>query len=107
MQEKRRDIGILKTLGMTPVQVIAMVNTSAGFLGFIAVVVGIPLGFVLTKTLLTVLSQTYGFGKVHVALNPLHVGLLIPVTILVSVVGSIIPARRAARLSIVNVLRHE
>jgi putative ABC transport system permease protein len=107
MQEKTRDIGILKTLGMTPTQVLAMVNTSAGCLGLIAALVGIPLGFALTKSMLASLSQTYGFGSVHVALNVLYIGLLIPLAVLVSMAGSILPGRRAASLSIVSVLRRE
>jgi putative ABC transport system permease protein len=107
MQEKTRDIGILKTLGMTPGQVLAMTNTSAGFLGLIAALVGIPLGFALTKSLLASLSQTYGFGSVHVALNTIYIGGLIPLAVLVSVAGSILPGRRAARLPIVRVLRRE
>jgi putative ABC transport system permease protein len=107
MQEKTRDIGILKTLGMTPTQVLTMVNTSAGFLGFIAALLGIPLGFALTKALLASLSRTYGFGRVHVALNVVYIGLVIPLAVLMSVAGSIIPGRRAARLSIVSVLRRE
>jgi putative ABC transport system permease protein len=107
MQEKTRDIGILKTLGMTPPQVIAMVNTSAAFLGLIAALVGIPLGFALTRSLLAGLSQTYGFGSIHIALNVLYVGLLIPLSVIVSIAGSVIPGRRAARLPIVSVLRHE
>jgi putative ABC transport system permease protein len=107
MQEKTRDIGILKTLGMTPAQVMAMVNTSAGLLGLIAALMGIPLGFALTKRLLGTLSETYGFGEVHVALNLFYVGLLIPLMVLVSMAGSMLPGRRAAKLSIVRVLRNE
>jgi putative ABC transport system permease protein len=107
MQEKTRDVGILKTLGMTPQQVAAMGNTSAAFLGFIAGTLGIPLGFALTRSLLAGLSQTYGFGKAHVTLRVAYAGLLIPLMVLVSVTGSAIPVRRAARLSIVSVLRRE
>lgn len=107
MEEKTRDIGILKTLGMTPNQIMAMVNTSAGLLGLIAALLGIPLGFALTRRLLGTLSETYGFGEVHVALNLLYVGLLVPLMIVVSMAGSVFPGRRAARLSIVKVLRDE
>jgi putative ABC transport system permease protein len=106
-QEKIRDIGILKTLGMTPRQVAAMGNTSAALLGLIAAVAGVPLGFVLTRTLLASLSQTYGFGTVHVSLSVGYVGLLIPLMVAISVAGSALPVRRAARLSIVRVLRQE
>lgn len=107
VQEKIRVVGVLKTLGMTPAQVVAMVNTTAGLLGFIATVAGIPLGLALTQGLLTVLSRDYGFGRVQIALNPLYVALLVPTMIFVSMVGSIIPGRRAARVSIVQVLRNE
>lgn len=107
MQEKVRLIGILKTLGMTPAQVVAMVNVAAGFLGLVAAGFGIPLGFALTGSLLANLSRTYGFGEVNVALNLPYVLLLIPLMVVVSMAGSVIPGRRAARLSIVRVLRDE
>jgi putative ABC transport system permease protein len=107
MQEKVRMIGVLKTVGMTPAQVVAMINSTAGVLGLLATVVGIPLGFLLTRSLMGVLSRSYGFGEVNVALNLLYVLLLIPLMVAVSMVGSLIPGRRAARLSIVKVLRDE
>ncbi|MEE8389806.1 MAG: FtsX-like permease family protein, partial [Anaerolineae bacterium] len=107
MQEKLRTVGVLKTLGMTPAQVVAMVNTTAGLLGLLATGAGIPLGLALTKGMLATLSKVYGFGQVNVVLNSLHVLLLIPLMILVSIAGSLIPGRRAAKLSIVQVLRNE
>ncbi len=107
VQEKIRVVGVLKTLGMTPAQVVAMVNTTAGVLGLVAAVVGVPLGLALTQGILTVLSRDYGFGRVQVTLNPLYVSLLVPTMIFVSMIGSIIPGRRAARVSIVQVLRNE
>jgi len=107
MQEKLRAVGVLKTLGMTPVQVVAMVNTTAGFLGLLATGAGIPVGLAFTREILATLSRTYGFGEVNVALDFLYVLLLIPLMVVVSMAGSVIPGRRAARLSIVQVLRHE
>ena len=56
-QEKLRVIGILKTVGMTPAQVVRMFNITAGSLGTLAVLIGIPLGLVVTQNLLTVLVQ--------------------------------------------------
>lgn len=105
MQEKTRDIGILKTVGMTPGQVITMVNTSAACLGLVAAVIGVPVGYALTKGILASLSETYGFGRVHVELSIVRVVLLVPLAVAASVAGSILPGMRAARLSIVSVLR--
>ncbi len=107
VQEKLRVIGILKTVGFTPAQVIAMVNTTAGFLGFLASIVGLPLGWIFTRILLTVLSKTYGFGAVEVQFRPLY-GIVLPVLmVVVSVSGSYLPGRRAANVAIVQVLRGE
>jgi putative ABC transport system permease protein len=107
MQEKVRMVGVLKTVGMTPAQVVAMVNTTAGFLGLLATGLGIPLGLAFTRGLLTMLSKSYGFGEVNATLSLLYILLLIPLMVLVSMVGSLIPGRKAAKLSIVHVLRNE
>jgi putative ABC transport system permease protein len=107
VQEKLRVMGILKTLGMTPGQVVAMVNTTAGFLGLGAVILGIPLGLAFTKGMLTLLSTNFGVGEVDISLNLLYVILLIPVMVMVSMAGSFIPGLRAATLTIVDVLRRE
>jgi putative ABC transport system permease protein len=106
-QEKLRVVGILKTVGMVPAQVVAMINTAAGILGLLAVLVGIPAGLALTGGMLTALSNVYGFGQVSLAFNAWAVTLLAPLIVLVSLLGSSIPARWAARLSIVRVLREE
>ncbi len=106
-QEKLRVVGILKTIGMVPGQVVAMINTAAGMLGLLAVLIGIPVGLALTGGLLTALSNVYGFGQVSLAFNVWVVLLLIPLIVIVSLVGSYIPARWAARLPIVRVLRDE
>lgn len=107
MQEKLKMIGVLKTLGMTPAQVVTMVNTTAGFLGFLATCIGIPLGLEFTRLLLNVLTQSYGFDTVSLSFGLVYVVLLLPGMVLVSVLGSLLPARWAAKTSIVQVLRNE
>jgi putative ABC transport system permease protein len=107
VQEKLRVVGVLKTLGMTPTQVLAMVNTAAGILGFLAVALGIPFGLIFTKGVLTMLSNSFGFGEIGVTLNVLYLVLLIPLMVGISMAGSFIPGRQAAAAPIVNVLRRE
>ncbi|MGD8403048.1 MAG: ABC transporter permease [Anaerolineales bacterium] len=106
-QEKLRVVGVLKTIGMVPAQVVTMINTAAGALGLLAVLIGIPLGLALTGGMLTALSNVYGFGQVSLSFNLGIVLLLIPLVMIVSLAGSYLPARWAARLSIVRVLREE
>jgi putative ABC transport system permease protein len=107
MQEKLRMVGVLKAVGMTPVQVLAMANTAAGFLGFLAALAGIPLGLVFTQELMSALSSGYGFGEVNVTLGAFYIVSLVPLIVVVSMIGSTIPGRWAAGLSVVSVLRAE
>ncbi|HEY89295.1 MAG TPA: FtsX-like permease family protein [Thermoflexia bacterium] len=107
VQEKLKTFGVLKTLGMTPAQVIALVGTTAGALGLLATIAGVPLGYWLTRLLFTTLARSYGFGQVSVVLNSQHIALIFPLMVAVSIAGSLFPGRRAARLSIVKVLRYE
>jgi putative ABC transport system permease protein len=107
MQERLKMIGILKTLGVTPDQVSMMVNTTAGFLGMLAVIVGIPSGLIFTKGVLTLLSRINGVGSVAISVNLFYILLLMPLMVGVSMIGSFIPSRQAAKVSIVRVLRHQ
>ncbi|MFD1935504.1 FtsX-like permease family protein [Nonomuraea mangrovi] len=43
-RERRRDLGMLKSIGMTPWQVTAMTTTSMALLGAASGLLGIPLG---------------------------------------------------------------
>lgn len=106
-QEKMRTIGILKTVGMTPTQVIVMFNATAASLGTLAVFIGIPLGLFVTRDLLSIMSDSFGFGKISVSLDLTQAVILIPFIVIVSIFGSYLPARWAANLFIVQVLRKD
>lgn len=99
-QEKLRVVGILKTVGMVPAQVVAMINTAAGVLGLLAVLIGIPVGLALTGSLLTMLSNVYGFGQVSLSFDVWVVLLLIPLSFLSAWWGVIFPhvGRHGCRL---------
>jgi ABC-type lipoprotein release transport system permease subunit len=56
---------------------------------------------------LAMLSKSYGFGAVEVPLNVFYALALPLLMIGVSIAGSYLPGKRAARVSIVNVLRGE
>jgi ABC-type antimicrobial peptide transport system permease subunit len=107
MRERMSEVGTLKTLGMTPSQVVTMVLTSSGLLGVLAAVMGVPLGVVLLQAALNVLGKSYGFGSFE--LRPDWVALSLPALIVVAVglLGSVLPARWAAQLDVIKVLQYE
>lgn len=105
-REKLRMVGVLKTVGMTPLQVVAMVNVSAGLLGCMALLVGVPLGLAFTRAVLVYTARSYGFGEVQVVFEPVVLLALVPAILALSVAGAAIPSLQAAHTSIVKVLRY-
>lgn len=107
MQEKVRTIGVLKTLGMTPAQVMGMAITSAGLLGLLGAIVGAPIGLLFTQTALNFMAQSYGMSEVVISPDFFSMLVLIPSVAVVSMLGSFIPVRWAAHMPIVRVFRVE
>jgi putative ABC transport system permease protein len=108
VRERQRDVGIMKSIGMTPVQVVsAFVMGSVAF-ALVAAVIGIPAGTFLTGVLFNLaawqegwtqgIGQTPGIG--WLALTAL-------VAVAVAVIGSARPALQAGRSPIIDALRYE
>jgi putative ABC transport system permease protein len=110
-RERVRDIAILKALGMTPGQVSVMVIASAGVLGLVGGVLGIPAGIGLYRYLIDAMARVAGFsitsGTFPNSFDPVQLVLLALAGVLVAILGAILPARWAARTAVVNVLNLE
>ena len=105
-RERSRDFGILKAIGLTPRGVLAVVNSGGAALGAIAIVVGIPIGIVLFKVLMTAMSPSEGADIVGTP-GPFALALIVPAVLIVTALASSLPARAAARTSAARVLRAE
>ncbi|MGN9840951.1 ABC transporter permease [Nonomuraea sp. H19] len=109
-RERRRDLGMLKSIGMTPRQVTVMVVTSMAALGAVGGLVSVPIG--ITAHRLTVLAMTEAASIVFppalfdVWRVPV-LALLALAGVAIAVLGAFVPARSAARLTIANVLHNE
>lgn len=109
--ERVRDTATLKALGMAPAQVIGMVVASAGVIGVLGGVIGVPVGVWLHQALLTLMGKAIGEGlpsqftqsTYNVALLP----LLALAGLAVAVIGAALPAWLAARSPVAEVLRAE
>ena len=74
----------------------------------LAVLVGIPLGLIVTRLLFDYLGRQMGMGAELGMIPPWWwLALLAPGALLVSILGSVIPARQAAQVRVVEVLRYE
>jgi putative ABC transport system permease protein len=101
--ERTREIGMLRAIGMTRRQVRRMIRQESVITALIGAGLGLPLGIFLAAVFTQVLSdQGIGFS--------LPVGSLIVFTIvaiLAGILAAVLPARRAARLDVLEALHYE
>jgi putative ABC transport system permease protein len=105
VNERRREIGLLRAAGMTARQVLAMVLVEAATMGAMGGLFGSGAGLLLSRVIIE-FSRSPDFDPQYV----IPVGFLIAafvVPIPLSVIASAYPARSAARLSVIDSLRQE
>ena len=106
VRRRRRDLGVLRALGMRPAEASATVRWQALTIAVVAALVGIPVGLAGGRALWLAIA-----GPIHVLLD-----VDVPVPLVVGCGGrrraggvalAIVPARRASRLLPAVILRSE
>jgi putative ABC transport system permease protein len=109
-RERRRDLAIVKAVGMTPGQVVIMAVTSMAILGFIGGVLGLPGGVAAQRAVLGLIAEAdktrYPQSILDVYAPAAMAGLLL-CGVLIAVLAALIPARKAARISTASALHSE
>ena len=110
VQERTREIGLMKAMGMGGGKIFALFSFEAIFIGFlgsalgagVAVGVGTALSSILSGTVLSALPG------LHIMLfTPASVATIIGVVMLIAFLAGTLPARRAARQNPIDALRYE
>jgi putative ABC transport system permease protein len=107
VQERRRDLALLKAVGVTPRQLALSVLAGAAAVALIGYAVGVPLGILGTQLLMDAVARSIGFGPLSSTLDGVGTLLVLPGTVLVATAGAWIPALRAGRMGVVDSLRYE
>ena len=118
--EKRGDVAILRTLGASPRQIMAIFMLQGGLIGLLGAGVGVLLGVLLSLTISDLVealerlldvdflkSDVYPVSYLPADLQMQDVALVGLVALSMSLVATLYPAWRAARLPPAEVLRHE
>ncbi|MBZ3901690.1 ABC transporter permease [Streptomyces griseiscabiei] len=109
-RDRRRDLGMLKSLGMTPRQVTVMTVVSMALLGALGSLLGIPLGMaghhLVVPRMADAVDIVLPSSMTDVWNAPALTGLAVA-GLVIAVLGAYVPARRAARLTVAEVLHNE
>lgn len=107
--ERRKEIGIMKSVGGSENQIKWIFITEAAVIGFVGAIFGLGLGWVVTRIANYIVNLQLPVGEETVELFYFPMWLIlgaIGFSILLSVLAGLFPANRAARVDPVEALRH-
>lgn len=104
--ERRREIGALRSIGMTRAQIIRMILAEAGSLGAIGAVFGITFGILLSRVFVEGMKTMTGY-RLEFTLPFQSVLLGLAIALFASQVAAWYPAWKGSRVNIVEAIKHE
>lgn len=110
VQERTREIGLMKAMGMSGAKVYALFSMEAVFIGFLGSAIGALVAIILGSVVSAALANTVlsGLPGLHVMqFAPASIAIIIVVVMLIAFLAGTLPARRAARQNPIDALRYE
>ena len=105
--ERTKEIGILRAMGASKQNISQVFNAETVIIGLCAGLLGVGITIALTVPINALLSQILGPGSMAAQL-PLNAAIiLVAVSVIVTVVGGLMPAKKAAKMDPVIALRSE
>ncbi len=112
VMEKRKDIAVLRSMGATRGGIRAIFLLKGWIIGAVGTVSGVVIGYVLALLLqryqfIDLPEDVFPVSTVPVSISPLYFALVALSSLAICCLASIYPARQAARLHPVDVIRYE
>lgn len=110
VQERTREIGLMKAMGMGSGKVFGLFSLEAAFIGFLGSAIGAVLavlaGGVISSAVSTTLLADLP-GLTLIAFDPVSIAVVILIVMVIAFLAGTLPAARAARADPVTSLRYE
>lgn len=104
--ERTKEIGVLRALGARKKDITRVFNAETFIIGTFSGVLGILIAYLLTLPTNIILERLTDLPNVA-QLNPIHAILLVIISVILTLLGGMIPARMAAKKDPVEALRSE
>jgi ABC-type antimicrobial peptide transport system permease subunit len=105
--ERTKEIGILRAIGASKRNIANIFNAETFIVGFLAGLFGVVISYILIIPINIVLHHFIGDIPLYASLDPRMAGVLIVLSIILTLIGGIIPARSASKKDPVEALRSE
>jgi len=110
--DKRREIAVLKTMGVPSRGISSIFQLQGTIIGVVGTFIGIALGLLVcwlqqTFSLVSLPPEIYFIDFLPVKVVPMDVVVVAAVALCISFLATLYPARRAARLYPIEILRYE
>ena len=106
VMERIREIGMLRSIGMSRGQVILMVLAEAGLMGVIGGVVGVIFGILLSRIFLLSMTAMSGY-KLEFILPISRVIMGFLIAVIIAHIAAVFPANRAAKVDIMEAIHQD
>lgn len=120
VKDKGRDIAVLRTMGATKGMIMRIFFMDGAFIGVVGTILGFVLGVLFCENIETIRqglqalmgrelfsAEIYFLSQLPAKIDPMEVGTVVAISLLLSFLATIYPAYRAAKFDPVEALRYE